>query len=122
MGFESAESIARAALHDEVARMLSAPDGCPARAALESAIAVTFTRLGYEPSVESPTPLDWYPTHLGSQLSEHLLIEAWIRHCMEAGIRPRHTGAASNGALSPKAWIINKERTEESPLLYEPTV
>ena len=64
MGFEPAACTAGAALCDEVARGLAGRDGEPARLALESNIAQTCHRLGYEPSEACPTPLEWFPKHL----------------------------------------------------------
>ena len=118
MGIEPAVCTAAAALCDEVARGLAGRDGEPARLALESLIALTCHRLGYEPSEACPTPLEWFPTHLVAHLSEELIVEAWLLYRLRTGIGARHSGATSQGALAREAWVVSSERAT-SPLLWE---
>ena len=118
MGFEPAACTAGAALCDEVARGLAGRDGEPARLALESLIALTCHRLGYEPSAACPTPLEWFPEHLESHLSEELVAEAWLLYRLRAGVGGRHSGAESQGALASAAWRVDSERAS-SPLIWE---
>ena len=117
-GIEPAWCTAAAALCDEVARGLAGRDGEPARLALESLVALTCHRLGYEPSRTCPTPLEWFPTHLMAHLSEELVVEAWLLYRLRTGVGARHSGATSQGALVRAAWVISDERAA-SPLLWE---
>ena len=85
---------------------------------LQSLIALTCHRLGYEPSEACPTPLEWFPRHLEPHLSEELVVEAWLLYRLRAGVGGRHSGAESQGALAREAWRVDG-RSARSPLLWE---
>ena len=119
LGLEPAACTAAAALCDELSRALAGRDGEPARLAIESQIALTCHRLGFEPTEACPTPLEWWPAHLVGHLSEEMIGEAWLLYRMRAGVGCRHSGAPSQGALSREAWLVVGERRASSPLLWE---
>ena len=109
-GFERAYTVASAALIDEINRALSGKDGEPSRHILEALIAWTAHGLGFEPSVEEPTPLEWWPMHLKDSLDEELIGQAWFKYRLETGLRARHSGMPTRGALNLTAWPIDYGR------------
>ena len=64
LGMGSCYPQAQAALIDQFDRALCGAEGQPHLTAVTSAVALHFVRLGYRPTAEAPTPLDWWPTHL----------------------------------------------------------
>ena len=99
---------AAVALFDQVDRALCGKLGEPARAAIESRIATTAVGLGYVPSIEAPTPLDWLPWHLREHLRVEYIVECWLLVQMQAGVRSRNTGASrgSGTPLDPELWEV----------------
>ena len=66
-----------------------------------------------------PTPpLEWFPKHLESHLSEEHVGEAWLMYRLRAGVGGRHSGAESQGALAREAWRVDGRRAA-SPQLWE---
>ena len=72
-------AVAGAAVMDEFDRALNMGPDDPSRRAVESAICMAAVRLGYVPSSQAPTPLDWWPTHLEAHLrEEHSAEYRWL--------------------------------------------
>ena len=96
---------AGAAVFDQVDLALSGELGEPDRLYVEAQIAMTGVRLGYVPSREAPTPLDWHPTHLDGHLRDEYYIEAWLQHKLRAGIRSRSWPQREDGwPLDRRLW------------------
>ena len=69
---------------------------------MEAAILSTCWRLGYRPTADAPSPLDWRPWHLLKQrvLSDDFVIEVWLRNGLRYGLLPNSTAYRSSSALS----------------------
>ena len=78
----------------------------PARVAVETSMAATAIRLGWVPSVEEPTPIEWHPLHLWGELREDVLVEHWYLTRLRLGLRAYSTVAGVGGstALDPELF------------------
>ena len=83
---EHAYACATAAVFDQFDRALSGREGEPARRMTLDAIAVTCARLG----CRGVDPLEWEPRHLRAELSDSLMVEAWLR--MACGMTVQNSG------------------------------
>ncbi len=79
----------------------------PSRTALESAVLHTCWRLGFRPTAEVRSPLDWRPRHLlqPGALSEEFFVEAWLLYGLLYGLLPNSTKAVSLGALGARLSV-----------------
>jgi hypothetical protein len=59
--------------------------------------------------------LEWHPTHLRNVLSEEMVIEAWLKDRLHAGVRLRATGDRRHDHLTREGeWADG----EHGPPLY----
>ena len=114
---------AAAALVDQVDRAMGGGLGEPARVAVESAMATTLRRLGCR--TEDPT--GWEPTWLETELSDEVVMEAYMKARLRSGVKAKAAGRwaeTATGPMRPEAWATGGEearRSRRGPLLYERT-
>ena len=116
LAHKHAYAAAAASYLDQIDRALWGDEGEPHREAVASMIAETCWRLG----CRRESPLTWHPEHAIHELSDELMIEAWIKMKLLCGCRAMRTGQAPGGALADKRWRVEgQERTQCGPTLYE---
>ena len=91
---------------------LRAPPLAPHRVALESQIAWSAWGLGWLPTKEEPTPLDWEPTAGDlAQMKDEFIVEAWWLAREAAGLVTRNTGAGRGTGFHLDPGIALYEQT-----------
>lgn len=99
---------AAAAFLDQVDLALNGSPVNPLAVAFSSAVARVAVQLGYVPSVEAPTPLDFWPTHLVDVLRYDQRVEAFYLYTLHAGLRPTSSVAlreADDSSLAAARWV-----------------
>ena len=88
--------------------------------AMQAGLALRAHALGFVPSVETRTPLDWLPHAAESALNEERGTDAYWLGLMRAGVVPQHTGAnaGSGEPLDPEAKAYEPPEDGGGPSIY----
>ena len=109
MDHRHAYQVAAAALVDEVGKALEAPEGTPAREAVEAHVRAVCVRWGW---MGRGSMREWHPVHLRELLSDDVIGEAWLKAKLEADVR--EVGRGGGGGEGGGA-----ETVYEGPPLWE---
>ena len=80
---------AAASIADQFDKIIMSEEDTPGRAAVMAHIHATCTRLGW---AEREHVLEWHTTHMEEHLSEDMVVEAWMKHRIRAGLKIKVTG------------------------------
>jgi hypothetical protein len=95
---------------------IAAPKGQPVGVLARHLLAATAWRLG----CRGVSPLEWHPQHLAEHLSEDIIIEAWYKARLRAGLRGVRTAQEMSDGLEDGKWIIGaKEEMQRGPREWE---